>query len=177
MTPYLPAPFLSLQQMNMRWKKKNQAGDALFQRLFNPFRREAGLGFSFFSRPATGCIVKGQDRAGRRIFLFRSLSFLLFLTSVGSTCVWHACIIGAWLLNDEELARACRSSDQWHDEVWPRGGVVNAREGGARSGSVSRLISHCHSATVGSEREKEREREGAPEKKHTGIGWLWRTDS
>lgn len=33
------------------------------------------------------------------------------------------------------------------------GGSGHGGEGGARSGSVSRLISRCHSATVGSRRE------------------------
>lgn len=49
------------------------------------------------------------------------------------------------------------------------GGRGHAGEGGARSGSVSRLISRCHSATVGSSRE------GAA-KKLTGIGWLCREE-
>lgn len=64
-------------------------------------RGGGGLVISVFSRPDTGCIVKGQDRAGR-------IFFPSFPTSVGSTYGWHGCIIGAWLLNVVETGRGCR---------------------------------------------------------------------
>ena len=102
-----------------------------------------GLGISVFSRPGTGCIVKGQDRAGR----------ISLPTSVGRASQRRGCIIGARPLTVVEIRQACRSDGQSQTEVWLQGGVATAQRGGARSGSVSRLISRCHSATVGYRRE------------------------
>lgn len=66
----------------------------------------------------------------------------------GQYLKWHGCVIGEGPITVVETRRGCRSVDQSNIEVWLRiGGDIE--EGGARSGSVSRLISRCHSATVG----------------------------
>ncbi len=70
-----------------------------------------------FSRPDTGCIVKGQDRDGR-------IFFSSYPTLVGSTRGWHECIIGSWPLKDVEIGRGCRSLGQLHTEVWLSVGVA-----------------------------------------------------
>ncbi|KAF3841065.1 hypothetical protein F7725_006927 [Dissostichus mawsoni] len=48
---------------------------------------------------------------------------------------------------------AAGPSSQSDTEVWLCEGVITVQRGGARSGSESRLISRCHSATVGFRRE------------------------
>lgn len=106
--------------------------------------REKRVVISFFSRPDTGCVVKGQDHAGGILFFF----FIIIPHLSGQYLKWHGCVIGEGPITVVEARRGCRSVDQSNIEVWLRiGGDIE--EGGARSGSVSRLISRCHSATVG----------------------------
>lgn len=79
--------------------------------------------------------------------------FLLYPTLVGSTDGWHECIIGAWSLTVVEIGQGCPVSRPIAYRGVALGGRGHNGEGGPTSGSVSRLISRCHSATVGSRRE------------------------
>lgn len=124
---------------------------------------EVGVGgsYSFFSRPALPAASwKDRPELGRRLFHINGQ--YLWTAREGGWCM----AVKGW----GEMGEVTFSLVQSHNEVCRHEGVATLVRGGARSGSVPRLISRCHSATVGSRRE------GQP-KKHTrtGIGWLcWR---
>lgn len=117
------------------------------------------VSISVFSRPdSSSSIVSRFSSASSSSTTSFLLSFfqLSILPGPGGRCLRAACsdFIGArrrtCCIN---LGEAAHEDSQSHAEVWLSEGVSMAAVGGARSGSAPRLISRCHSATVGSRRE------------------------
>lgn len=128
--------------------------------LQNVSARACVVSISVFSRPdsSSSSIVSRFSSASSSFTTSFLLSFfqLSILPGPGGRCLRTACsdFIGArrrtCCIN---LGEAAQEDSQSHAEVWLSEGVSTAAVGGARSGSAPRLISRCHSATVGSRRE------------------------
>lgn len=117
-------------------------------------------GISVFSRPdSSSSIVPRLSSASLSSSTNSSLLSLFQLSILpdpGGRCLRAACsdIVGAPRRTCcIKLGEAASEASQSHAEVWLFKGVSTAAVGGARSGSAPRLISRCHSATVGSRRE------------------------